>query len=54
VAEIDTKLGSSETEGVYGAGARFQFGSLAVRVEYEEYDVPGKLSMTSVSGVWTF
>jgi outer membrane immunogenic protein len=54
VAEVDSKLGGSETEAVYGAGARFQFGSLAVRVEYEEYDVPGNLSMTSVSGVWTF
>ena len=54
VAEIDTKLGSSETEGVYGVGARFQFGSLAVRAEYEEYDVVGDLSMISVSGVWTF
>lgn len=54
VAEIDTKIGSSETEAAYGAGAKFQFGSLGVRVEYEEYDVPGKLSMTSVSGVWTF
>jgi len=54
VAEIDTKIGDSETEAAYGVGARFQFGSLAVRAEYEEYDVPGTLSMISVSGVWTF
>ena len=54
VAEIDSKLGSSETEAAYGVGARFALGSFAVRAEYEEYDVPGTLSMMSVSGVWTF
>ena len=46
----------SGTDSAYGVGARFQFGSLAVRVEYEEFDVSGldTLDLTSASLVYTF
>ena len=47
----------SGSDAAYGIGARFAIGSLAVRAEYEEYDVGGNLtdlSMMSVSAVFTF
>jgi outer membrane immunogenic protein len=44
------------TDLAYGAGAKLQFGSFAVRAEYEVYDVSDlkDLSMLSASFVYTF
>ena len=46
----------SGTDPAYGAGARLQFGSFAVRAEYELYDVSDvkDLSMVSAGVVYTF
>ncbi len=44
----------SGTDPAYGIGARFAFGSFAVRAEYEVYDLDADLDMVSVSGVFTF
>lgn len=46
----------SGTDPAYGVGARLQFGSLAVRAEYELYDVSDvkDLTMLSASVVYTF
>lgn len=56
MADVDVSGGNSGTDPVYGIGAKFQFSSLAVRAEYEDYDAEGvsDLSMVSVSAVWTF
>jgi opacity protein-like surface antigen len=44
------------TDFAYGAGARFQIGSFAIRAEYEVYEVSDvrDLSMASASLVYTF
>ena len=44
----------SGTDPAYGLGARFAFGSFAVRAEYEVYDLDADVDMVSVSGVYTF
>ncbi len=46
----------SGTDPAYGLGARFAFGSFAVRAEYEYYDLDSDLEvdMVSISGVYTF
>jgi opacity protein-like surface antigen len=47
----------SGTDPAYGIGARFQLSSLAIRAEYEVFDLSGGISdltMLSVSGVFTF
>ena len=46
----------SGTDSAYGIGARFQISSIAIRVEYEDFDVSGlsSLNMTSASVVYTF
>ena len=50
------KSSDSGTDPAYGIGARFQFGSLALRAEYELYDLGSSsdVSMLSVSAVFTF
>ena len=55
VVDWDTNFDSG-TDSAYGVGARLQFGSLAVRLEYEEFDVSGldTLDLTSASLVYTF
>ena len=47
---------SSGTDPAYGVGAKLQFGSFAVRAEYEVFEVDDldDLSMVSVSAVYTF
>ena len=58
--ELDNTLSSSPTtsgtDPAYGVGAKIQFGSFAVRAEYEAFEVDGldDLSMVSVSAVYTF
>ena len=46
----------SGTDPAYGVGARFAFGSLSVRAEYEYYDLDSdiEVGMASISGIWTF
>jgi outer membrane immunogenic protein len=52
----DGKFTSSESSNTYGVGARIQLGSLAVRAEYEEFDVDNidDLSMWSLGATYTF
>ena len=52
----DGKFTSSESSNTYGIGARIQLGSLAVRAEYEEFDVDNidDLSMWSLGATYTF
>ncbi|PUA28100.1 MAG: flagellar motor protein MotB [Cellvibrio sp. 79] len=59
--DVDTivdegKFTSSESSNTYGIGARIQLGSLAVRAEYEEFDVDNidDLSMWSLGATYTF
>lgn len=51
-----TTTSDSGTDPAYGVGAKLQFGSFAVRAEYEVFDVDSldDLSMVSVSAVYTF
>lgn len=51
-----TSTSDSGTDSAYGVGARFQISSLAIRAEYEVYDVSSvnDLDMLSVSLVFTF
>jgi len=53
-----TKSSDSGTDAAYGIGARFQISSLALRAEYEVYDISSSsvtdLAMFSISGVFTF
>jgi len=54
---IDTnRFNDDGVDPAYGIGARFQFGSLAVRAEYELYDLGSvsDISMVSASAVFTF
>ena len=58
---VDTSEGTytnseSGTDPAYGLGARFAFGSFAVRAEYEYYDLDSdaEVAMASVSAVYTF
>jgi hypothetical protein len=46
----------SGSDPAYGVGARFALGSIAIRAEYEEFDVDeaDTFSMTSISAVFTF
>lgn len=46
----------SSNDMAYGVGARFQFGSMAVRAEYEMFDVEGDVDLDffSVGISWTF
>ena len=59
-SEVVKKLGSTPTDSgtdpAYGVGAKLQFGSFAVRAEYEVFEVDSldDLSMVSVSAVYTF
>ena len=50
------KFSDSGTDTAYGIGARFQIMSIAVRAEYEVFDIDADadLSMLSVSAVFTF
>ena len=54
--KYDTTTSDSGTDPAYGVGAKLQFGSFAVRAEYEVFDVDSldDLSMVSVSAVYTF
>jgi len=59
--DSDSLIGStlssdSGTDAAYGIGAKIQFSSIAVRAEYEIYDVSSvnNLDMFSVSAVFTF
>ena len=57
--DADSTLGATSSESgsdpAYGVGARFAFGSFAVRAEYEVYDLDSTdVDMVSVSGVYTF
>ena len=54
--DADSSGGSdSGTDPAYGLGARFSIGSIAVRAEYEVYDLENAdVEMISVSGVFTF
>ena len=59
VIDWDTKASignDSGTDAAYGIGARFQISSLAIRVEYEEFDLSGldDLYMASASLAYTF
>ncbi|MFV2060632.1 MAG: outer membrane beta-barrel protein, partial [Gammaproteobacteria bacterium] len=52
-----TNSSDSGSDPAYGIGARFQLSSLAIRAEYEVFDLSGGISditMLSVSGVFTF
>jgi len=51
-----TSTGESGSDPAYGLGARFSLGSIAIRVEYEVFDIDSDndVSMTSASVVYTF
>jgi len=45
----------SGTDPAYGAGVRFQLGSLAIRAEYERFDIDdSEIEYVSVGAAWTF
>ena len=49
------QLDDSGNDMAYGVGLRFQIGSLAIRGEYEYFDLDGRdLDMLSVGFSWTF
>lgn len=59
--DVDTVVGNgkftrSESSNTYGVGAKFQLGSIAVRAEYEKFDVDDidDLSMWSLGATYTF
>jgi len=55
--DFDSSLGdSSGSNSAYGVGAKFQFGSYAIRVEYEDFDVGrfDDLTQVSTSFVYTY
>ncbi len=51
-----TSTSLSGTDTAYGLGAKFQISSFAIRTEYEVFDISAlsQVTMTSVSGVYTF
>ncbi len=52
---VQTALDDSGSDPAYGIGARFQIGSIAVRAEYELFDIDTvDISYFSVGGSWTF
>lgn len=52
---LANKLDDSGSDPAYGIGARFQIGSLAVRAEYEVFDVDvADIGYFSVGAAWTF
>ncbi len=52
---LSSALDSSGTDAAYGIGARFQIASVAIRAEYEIYDIDFvEVKMTSVGASWTF
>ncbi|WP_370980090.1 outer membrane beta-barrel protein [Agaribacterium sp. ZY112] len=55
VAKFDGDV-SDETNGAYGIGARIQLGSLAVRAEYEVFDMNDAVDVdyASIGASWTF
>jgi len=55
--DYDSSLGDGNgSNSAYGIGAKFQFGSYAVRIEYEDFDVGifEELTQVSTSFVYTF
>ncbi len=52
----DRNIDQSGSDAAYGVGARFQLGSLAIRGEYEEFEIADSsdLSMLSVGLTYTF
>ena len=52
----DSTGGDSGSDGAYGLGAKFQLGSIAIRAEYEYFDVSkvDDVKFTSVGLVYTF
>jgi len=49
------KLDDSGSDPAYGAGVRFQIGSLAIRGEYEVFDIDvAEVEYVSVGAAWTF
>lgn len=56
IAIGSTRDDDSGTDTAYGIGARLQFGSFAIRAEYELFDISDvkDLSMVSASAVYTF
>lgn len=57
-SDLNTPIGSasdSGTDPAYGLGAKFQLGSLAVRAEYEVFDLDGAdINFASVGASFTF
>lgn len=54
-AKFGTTISESGSDPAYGLGARFAIGPIAVRAEYEVYDLDKTdVDMVSVSGVFTF
>lgn len=57
-SDVDSNLGDLSDDGTdpaYGIGAKFQLGSIAVRAEYEVYDLDGTdLDFYSVGAAYTF
>jgi hypothetical protein len=48
-------LDDSGSDPAYGAGVRFQLGSLALRAEYEVFDIDvAEIEYVSVGAAWTF
>lgn len=54
--EFDVSSGDDGTDLAWGGGAQVRLGSLALRAEYERYDVsgPDTVDMVSVGLTWTF
>ena len=57
--DFSTDLGSfseSDNDMAYGIGVRFQFSSIAIRAEYERFDIEGDVDLDFISaGIsWTF
>lgn len=52
----DIKTSDSDSATTYGVGAKFQIGSLALRAEYETFDIDGldDVNMVSVGATITF
>ena len=52
---LSNKQDDSGSDPAYGAGVRFQIGSLAVRAEYELFDIDeSEIEYVSVGAAWTF
>ncbi|RUM94496.1 MAG: porin family protein [Thiothrix sp.] len=52
---VGNKLDDSGSDPAYGAGVRLQLGSLALRAEYEVFDIEAaEVEYVSIGAAWTF